>query len=428
MNQSADTSFPRLIAAGVTSAVVTVALFSTTRGGLYESGLVFGAIFAAYFAVQERQRSPLKLSLFVATCAASLTASAIVASNAMMLLRVPGTSAANHLPLDGIMYAGGAGAFLVLAATVLLFGPGFIDGWSLFRVLLGSLAGALLAAIGGFIDRTLALPPGHLVAVFLVWQTGTALLIGLILQGERRWAGMPAPVGGNVPPPPARRLNLASSAVPPTAATRGSVGVAAAFFACVLGPMGFLAIRDLRANMGSGLQDTAVRRSRDDAPSLQNLPEIAASAIDKALIIRDIDGLHAADPTTSALPAGGSMPASMEYSVGYTTAAEPPPPPASFERTVQVIVTEYPNDDWSRYLTRYPLDYNLVIDSPGQLTSVTKFGQTITRDSIDRHANDTGLLCYRWPSGNFTIAVCYETPHVDEEFLRRYLEKYPSSL
>jgi len=45
-----------------------------------------------------------------------------------------------------------------------------------------------------------------------------------------------------------------------------------------------------------------------------------------------------------------------------------------------------------------------------------------------RYPNGEGTLCFRWPSSMFAISVCYETPQVDEEFIRQYLAKYPSSL
>jgi hypothetical protein len=43
------------------------------------------------------------------------------------------------------------------------------------------------------------------------------------------------------------------------------------------------------------------------------------------------------------------------------------------------------------------------------------------RDSI-------GHLFFVWPSGNVVVTIRYETKDIKEEFLRRYLEKYPSSL
>jgi hypothetical protein len=71
---------------------------------------------------------------------------------------------------------------------------------------------------------------------------------------------------------------------------------------------------------------------------------------------------------------------------------------------------------------------NIAIDSPQSLTKVTKFSQTIVQNASMRYPNGDGTLCFLWPGGNLVVSVCYETPKVDEEFLKQYLEKYPSSL
>jgi len=89
--------------------------------------------------------------------------------------------------------------------------------------------------------------------------------------------------------------------------------------------------------------------------------------------------------------------------------------------------TQLPNAEWGRYDVKYPSP-NIVLDSPQSLTKVTKFSQTIAQNTSMRYSNGGGTLCFLYLSGNFLVSVCYETPQVDEEFLKQYLEKYPSSL
>ena len=44
------------------------------------------------------------------------------------------------------------------------------------------------------------------------------------------------------------------------------------------------------------------------------------------------------------------------------------------------------------------------------------------------HAKTSTPLYFWWPSGNFVVLISYETADVNDEFLRRYLDKHPSSL
>ena len=57
-----------------------------------------------------------------------------------------------------------------------------------------------------------------------------------------------------------------------------------------------------------------------------------------------------------------------------------------------------------------------------------KFGNRVVMDRQFRFRDESGKLLYFWPSGKNFITILYYSPVVNEEFLRRYLEKYPSSL
>jgi hypothetical protein len=120
------------------------------------------------------------------------------------------------------------------------------------------------------------------------------------------------------------------------------------------------------------------------------------------------------------------MPPAVNYSVGYTKERDSQRWPIP-DRIVAVNVTQLPNPEWARYRVKYP-PINVAIDSPQSLTRVRKFGQTVVQDSHMRYTNGGGTLCFLWPSSSFAVSVCYESPKVDEEFLRKYLERYPSSL
>lgn len=119
------------------------------------------------------------------------------------------------------------------------------------------------------------------------------------------------------------------------------------------------------------------------------------------------------------------MPTVMGYSVGYTTTKDPGP--ESVQRVVAVEVIEFPNPEWALYHVKYPaLAYGTgVIPS---YTKVKRLGQTVVQDATLRNRNGSGRLCFLWPHETFVVSVCYETPDVNEEFIREYLDKYPSSL
>ncbi len=151
-------------------------------------------------------------------------------------------------------------------------------------------------------------------------------------------------------------------------------------------------------------------------PPIVDAPTFKFLAPEQALIVRNIAGLHPWSPDSN-LSAQSSpfMPTVMVYSVGYIKAENPGP---LVQRVVAVYVTEFPDAEWARYHVKYPqLSYGL--GSVQSVKKVKKFGQTVVQ---------TGGRCFLWPHETFVVSVCYDTPEVNEEFIREYLEKYPSSL
>jgi len=48
-------------------------------------------------------------------------------------------------------------------------------------------------------------------------------------------------------------------------------------------------------------------------------------------------------------------------------------------------------------------------------------------NTMMRSRDGSGELYYLWPSGNLVVLIEYGMKDVNEEFIRRYLEKHPSS-
>jgi len=173
-------------------------------------------------------------------------------------------------------------------------------------------------------------------------------------------------------------------------------------------------------------RDAAYKRFLAEAPSVADLPRTEPLTPEQTLIVGEIAGLYPWAPmANSSGQLSPLSPPAVDYSIGYTATKDPPP--LSVRRMVAVGVTQLPNAEWARYRVKYPQP-NVAIDSPQSLTNVSKFGQTIVQNTFMRYPNGDGTLCFLWPSGNFVVFVYYETRQVNEEFLRQYLEKYPSSL
>ncbi len=414
MNQPIRSSLVALAVAGLCSALPTAAVTLKADFAEFSVGFVFGVALAFYFVVWERYSNPAKIALFIIVCTAAFPAAQ---HSAWELYRdfpskLSMGSARLDIPMPVFFGAGCAGAFLVLAAGLFLFGPRNIDWKSLGMVLLWSIGGGFLGVLGAGADSILNHGTSNKMSLlFLIWQPGAAVLLGLLLNRERKALA-------------ASSASVSVAHVSPSAEVNRSILVIAGlFFASILGFLGLLVFRTIRSARVASDRTAAYKRAAAEAPSTVDLPSLQALPVERALIVREIAGLYPWAPMSSSSFA--LWPPAEYYLVGYTATKEPSP--TSIRRIVAVNVTQLPNADWARYDVKYP-SINIAIASPQSLTKVTKFSQTIVQNTSMRYSNGGGTLCFLWPSGNFVVSICYETPQVDEEFLRQYLEKYPSSL
>jgi len=419
MNQRTRNSLMLLAATGLVSAVLTLVAPFKTNFAEFTVGSVFGVAVAVYFVFYEGHHNPAKIAAFVCVCTAAFPLSEFVAFRLVEIFRVNGSmgSARLDIPMPVFFGAGCMGALPILAGGMFLFGPRNISWASLGKVLLWSLGGGFLGVVGGGADGILTQGTyNKMRLLFIIWQPGAALLLGLLLIRDREALAMPSTVGSMGRPTK-------------TLANRGVLLVAGAFFACVLGFLGYLVFRTVQSQRMIARRDAAYKRFLAEAPPIVGVPRLEPVTLEQAVIDREIGGLYPWLPMSrSSGQLSAIQPPSVAYSIGYTTMKDPPI--ESLQRIVAVTVTQLPSGEWARYRIKYP-EYpgaNPAINSPQSLTNVTKFGQTIVQDASMRYPNGGGTLCFHWPSGNFAISVCYERPEIDEEFLRKYLEKYPSSL
>ncbi len=417
MNQPTRSSFVLLAAAGLVSAAFTLVDPFKADVAQFAVGFVFGAALAVYFAIYEGHRNPAKIAAFICACTAAFPLSESAAFRLVELFHVNGSmgSARLDIPMPVFFGAGFMGAFPVLAAGVFLFGRRNMTWASLGKALLWSIGGGFLGVVGGGADGFLTHGTYHkMLLLFLIWQPGAAVLLGLLLNREREALAASSSSISKADGSPTVKVN------------RGILVMAGFFFACILGYLGFLVFRTIHSARVASDRAAAYKRFVAEAPSAVDLPRVEPLTPAQALILREIAGLYPWAPMSSSSDRLGPLsPPAVTYSVGYTATKDPPL--ESLRRIVAVNVTQLPNTDWARYDVKYP-PMNIAIDSPQSLTKVTKFSQTIVQNASMRYPNGDGTLCFLWPGGNFVVSVCYETPKVDEEFLKQYLEKYPSSL
>jgi hypothetical protein len=172
--------------------VVTLAGYSLR----ISEGLDFGVALAAYFVRYEGHRNSIKLLAFICACiAAHFVAALIGGAIGFLLLFVFGLMSPDTIEMPSYFGWGCAGGFIVLGAGIYLFSPRSITWKSLAMVSLWSLGGGVLRAIAvvpyAFRSKYVwFFPP-------LVWQPGAAMLLGLLLERERRAVPKPSPAANS---------------------------------------------------------------------------------------------------------------------------------------------------------------------------------------------------------------------------------------
>ena len=222
MNQPARSSVMLLALAGLGSALFTVMVTLAGYSLRTSEGLDFGVALAAYFVWYEGYRNSIKLLAFICACiaahfvaaliggyrnsikllaficaciAAHFVAALIGGSIGFLLLFVFGPTSPDTIEMPIYFGWGCAGAFIVLAAGVFLFSPRSITWKSLAMVSVWSLGGGVLGAIA-VVPYAFRSKYGWFFPS-LVWQPGAAMLLGLLLERERRALPKPLPASNS---------------------------------------------------------------------------------------------------------------------------------------------------------------------------------------------------------------------------------------
>jgi hypothetical protein len=329
------------------------------------------------------------------------------------------SSQSNNIPLIYMFVGGSIGASIVLFSGMVLFGPSRVIGKTFGATLLCAIGGGIFGLLGGAIDRLVGPANNNTEAgVFVVWQTGVALLLGLLLERVRE------PASTKLEQPQSREGER----------TGHTISVSAgAFLAVVLAAFGFLVYRSVDSYFFAEHQAAIVKKLIAEAPSPAVGP-LAPLAAEQIFVMHDISGLRPLWPMDNG-PTTWKVSAPMPHvsSIGYGLDVANSIP--SLQRRAYVEVMQLPNVDWARYQAKYAATQVRVYceSCASRVVSVTKFGNRVIQ--ISKQPSDVSFL---WSSDDLVVsvtkenamsvggAVPQEIAAAEEDILRLYLEKYPS--
>jgi len=302
---------------------------------------------------------------------------------------------------------------LQLAGFLYLLVPERGGRWVWWMALRSALAGFLFACVVGLLGGGRAgFSAGNLLLVEFgeaAWQTGLALLLGIALCAKQD-----SPHAPTVKAPETSAWPKSRFAVFP---------ILVGYFA-VVSVWSNLAReraheekRELRTRIAA-----EITQSLAEAPSLENLPQLKPQPMDQVLVMHQVASwtpYYSGSYDRPAEPAGISgyhpyapYPHRLIYYVYY---AEP-----ENNYAVGVDVTQYPNPNWAKYEVRNTPGRNALIEDREGIKRLSRFGNNLYSAGPD----------FYWSSGDKLIVLNCSgiLPTVIDEFLKAYLEKYPSSI
>jgi hypothetical protein len=275
-----------------------------------------------------------------------------------------------------------------------------------------------MGLLGGAIDRLVGPANNNTEAgVFVVWETGVALLLGLFLERVRESAST------RFEQPQSREGERQGH----------TIGVSAgAFLAVVLAAFGFLVYRSVDTYFFA--KQAVVKELIAEVPSPAVGP-LAPLAAEQIFVMHDISGLRPLGPMdngSTTWKVSAPMPHVLSIGYGLDVANSIP----SLQRKAYVEVMRLPNEEWARYQAKYAVTQVRIYCATcaSNVTSVAKFGNRVTQISQQLPGN----VSFLWSSDNLVVTVTKENamsvggavPQViaaaEEDILRLYLEKYPS--
>jgi hypothetical protein len=330
-----------------------------------------------------------------------------------------------EMPISPFVLGGMVGAFIVLLSAMLFFSSERKISRILLLPLLLSAWGGILGALGWFAGPSLGrllwsimgeksfypspndADSAYSYSIFLVWQTGIALAIGLTMS-SRTWRPLNA------------ESSLPESDSPHFATILRRSFLTVAFVALVAYTyLSFPSLRTIKWHRGYS-QHLA------ETPPADNLPEVRPEPPDQKLVLRQfgdyIPGRTVSgktNPAPDVKTGKPRTPRAQAYGVSYALPGAPEGGP-NVGPHVDVQVEQYPNAAWAKYEI---LEQGFGIDL-GNPARPEKFGYRLYGQAEPTRNGQNGF--YLWSSNDYLVILRFSSADPDE-FLKAYLEKFPSS-
>jgi len=407
----------------------TSPLFVGSSLGIFP-GDIFGAAISVYFLVFAGIRSVVKATALIVSSAFAYFMAMLIGIFGGGFLSASMGLQANHASaeLDAstvlpVSIAGSVGAWIVLAAVLRIYSEtswrrvvAKSTPWSLVGGLLGlvgwglgpSLGSATLAVLEFLhletMDKSTAAAGGTLngYSGHLVWQSGMGVVLGIVLSETR----LLLPTRANEPTAAARKWSISNLIL------FGLILLAIVSYTVRWLPIEY---RDLQGNR-------AFAKHFATRPSAESLPQIAIAPADTILIVAPFDR-YEPDRPHAGTGHWSSGPKPQVYSVRYRLPGAPDSGP-DVGPHVDVQIQDWPNPDWANW----ELAEQGFSTAHKGIEESNRFGNRILQTQGDPKApNRWGTSArYGWSSGNRVIFLdVLATDPTD--FLKRYLEKYPST-
>lgn len=410
---------------GLVSGVLACLIQTLPFGVIFLVGLAFGVVISAHVRLFRGMRSTFHLIGFTATCTIAYTIAVFATARSPFRPQFLNFSGTGSWAIDSSSFFTGGflGAAIVCTGIFFFLAPlapprnltkfllkalgisvacGFLGvlGWSVGEHLRNA---QWLAGFGAHLDY-------H--ALYIIWQTGAAPLFGLLLSPQQTLVEAPAAARPVYVPLQMKR----ERALPPVAAS--------IFLVLVFATLGWFIARQVRGERSErrmlAAQQAVQQRLAAERPSSRNLPAIVELPVEQVLVLKPIAGHPCGRGFKWGVPGRSDfVPYTAEYKRSETAGDGEVP-------FAVVSVDLYPNSDWAIYATREDI-WNSEAEDPRGVTIVTKFGNKVIMNTLTRHSSGGGDLCFYWASGNRFVQVTFHASEQDE-FLKEYLARYPSTL
>jgi len=428
-NSRRFSSIAAFTSAGLLSGILTALSLFFLKALNSFVGATFGAVIVICLSIRQRMWSMGRTISFIASSVIAYFAATWSPVGALYVFRALVKIQDQKVPniFGPLMFsiAGFVGAFVFMLAVLVLF---FQEkGWRVpARALLLAMPGIPLGWLSAIASESVENIVSHWItpssswgggpeqfySAYLIWQTGISFVIAAF-----------APQTSDLP----LSKQTASMQI---SLMKVSIG-GKIFVACMLAGTAVLGFFEARNYYRATYPQRQIEKSRKQAPPGENLPEVKLRPIDQALIFSKIAGYAESGAELSQIPArreyrgndsGYSSSAAVPrvlYNIRYQKSG------ITDDRTPSVTarVWDYPNADWAKYELRNTPFRDAAILVSGQIKIVTKFGSSVL---INMSGGLFSSYVY-WPSTNKIVVLHYSGPE-DDEFVRQYLARYPSSL